>query len=443
VSGGDDKILYFWDPLSGNVTHKIELSSPIITLIEIDFHLKKKLVVGTRAGVQYIHIDRSGLKFAEVGEVLGSRPALSIVHITGTRFIAILYSDGKVTFHDFITQTNSSLSLPIAKLIDQQERMTDDYSALYSVGELIYIKSKQVLFFARRGSKLYSWTLSEQEENVTLGLPATIKKTPFQNFSIPRQDFSLGRAAYVDSSHAFLLLLNNGVFLYNFRNFETVNFYGECYRECPSGFFPDANKICKKCSKECKTCEQRNDRCVICSSADQYQLDGKCHETGCPKNSELISVKNRICQCQEDFFPQKGACVEEDDFPEDKEKFLAWMIGSVIIGLLSLSLCLYCVFMFYEDKRNPKKPEEFEEEPSHGSIAQESDRENERNGEPIELETSRANTEQVLPPSNQNDKKLEYSSHETLYKTPRKLESVSHEEWCFPARTNSKMTEEK
>uniref|UniRef100_A0A3P8W2P8 Proprotein convertase subtilisin/kexin type 5b n=1 Tax=Cynoglossus semilaevis TaxID=244447 RepID=A0A3P8W2P8_CYNSE len=98
-----------------------------------------------------------------------------------------------------------------------------------------------------------------------------------------------------------------------------------CVSECPSGFFRDDRKRCKKCSSSCETCVgSRSDQCTTCrtghhlnegtnscvaSCADSFYLD---HDSSicrkCPENCKKCNSSNVCTECNPGMSLQGNRC---------------------------------------------------------------------------------------------------------------------------------------
>ncbi|KAG7223418.1 hypothetical protein INR49_015521 [Caranx melampygus] len=98
-----------------------------------------------------------------------------------------------------------------------------------------------------------------------------------------------------------------------------------CVSECPSGFFRDDRKRCKKCSSSCETCVgSRSDQCTTCRTgfhlsegsntcvancADSFYLD---HDSNicrrCPENCKSCNASNLCTECKPGMSLQGNKC---------------------------------------------------------------------------------------------------------------------------------------
>uniref|UniRef100_A0A4W6GB67 Proprotein convertase subtilisin/kexin type 5b n=1 Tax=Lates calcarifer TaxID=8187 RepID=A0A4W6GB67_LATCA len=98
-----------------------------------------------------------------------------------------------------------------------------------------------------------------------------------------------------------------------------------CVSECPSGFFRDDKKRCKKCSSLCETCVgSRSDQCTTCRAgfhlnegsntcvancADGFYLD---HDSNicrrCPENCKKCNTSNICTECKPGMSLQGNKC---------------------------------------------------------------------------------------------------------------------------------------
>uniref|UniRef100_A0A3Q3MWA6 Proprotein convertase subtilisin/kexin type 5b n=1 Tax=Mastacembelus armatus TaxID=205130 RepID=A0A3Q3MWA6_9TELE len=98
-----------------------------------------------------------------------------------------------------------------------------------------------------------------------------------------------------------------------------------CVSECPSGFFRDDRKRCKKCSSLCETCVgSRSDQCTTCRTgfhlnegsntcvancADGFYLD---HDSNicrrCPENCKKCTTSNICTECKPGMSLQGNKC---------------------------------------------------------------------------------------------------------------------------------------
>uniref|UniRef100_A0A673CQX7 P/Homo B domain-containing protein n=1 Tax=Sphaeramia orbicularis TaxID=375764 RepID=A0A673CQX7_9TELE len=98
-----------------------------------------------------------------------------------------------------------------------------------------------------------------------------------------------------------------------------------CVSECPSGFFRDDRKRCKKCSSSCDTCVgSRSDQCTTCRTgyhlnegsntcvatcADGFYLD---HDSNicrrCPENCKRCTTSNLCTECKPGMSLQGNKC---------------------------------------------------------------------------------------------------------------------------------------
>ncbi|KAM3611892.1 uncharacterized protein V6R79_025475 [Siganus canaliculatus] len=98
-----------------------------------------------------------------------------------------------------------------------------------------------------------------------------------------------------------------------------------CVSECPSGFFRDDRKRCKKCSSLCETCVgSRSDQCTTCRTgfhlnegsntcvancADSFYLD---HDSNicrrCPENCKKCTTSNICTECKPGTSLQGNRC---------------------------------------------------------------------------------------------------------------------------------------
>uniref|UniRef100_A0A669CL92 Proprotein convertase subtilisin/kexin type 5b n=1 Tax=Oreochromis niloticus TaxID=8128 RepID=A0A669CL92_ORENI len=73
-----------------------------------------------------------------------------------------------------------------------------------------------------------------------------------------------------------------------------------CVSECPSGFFRDDRKRCKKCSSSCETCVgSRSDQCTTCRSGFNLIEGSHTCVANCPDGFYLDSDSNIFRRCQE------------------------------------------------------------------------------------------------------------------------------------------------
>ena len=117
-----------------------------------------------------------------------------------------------------------------------------------------------------------------------------------------------------------------------------------CVSECPSGFFRDDKKRCKKCSSLCETCVgSRSDQCTTCRTGFHLNEGSNTCVANCADGFYLDNGKFSFCpRCSVVCAGLTGTWCSQE-FPDTWFSFTASWVPALVI--FWLSFCLFVCFL--------------------------------------------------------------------------------------------------